>query len=166
MERDNAVTALDDESTELMGARINALWQGFDPTEGADSFARLVTLLDLPSFDDGIRDRSLNVERFLELRSTDECLNFRAFLHSAGTLSDAELRARATSLRARLGNIVQSAPGRILRFLATAAIGVRAREASIGVAVGAGDSFLLEKLFPRSGIVTFVGKQYPSLFKE
>jgi hypothetical protein len=99
---------------------------------------------------------------------TLECREFREFLTRAEALDDTELAQRITSLRARFGNFLRTGAGKTLRLLATTAAGFAAAGplgAAAGVAASSADSFVLERIFPSSGVVTFIGKQYPSIFK-
>ncbi len=162
MQRDDAVTALDDDSTALMDHRMAFLWRSQDPEGRTGTFGRVLTAVDLPDFDAAVRGNGINVERFLKVRETQECQEFRTFLNQAAKLDEKELRDRTTSLRARIGEAAQTTSGKAVRFLATTAAGV----AGPGLGIGAGlvDTFLVEKLFPRSGVVTFISKQYPTIF--
>jgi hypothetical protein len=165
MERDNAVTALDEDSMALMERKLDFTWRAIDPAKRTGTFARVLEATGLPSFDDSVRERAINIERFLVVRDSAECHEFRSFLNQSENLNPAELRERTASLRAKIGHAVQTTTGKAVRFLATTAVGLfTGGVASAGA--GAADTFLVEKLFPKSGVVTFVGKQYPSIFEK
>lgn len=164
MQRDDAVTALDDESTALMDKKLEFLWRNQDPERRTGTFGRVLSAVDLPDFEAAVNAKGVNVDRFLKVRETPECREFRAFLNNAEKLDENELKDRAKSLRALIGEAAQTTVGKGLRFLATTGVGVLNPAAGVGASVF--DTFLVEKLFPRSGVVTFVGKQYPTIFKE
>ncbi len=173
MARDNAVTALDDDSTALMEAHTTFLFRSQNPDKRVEQFARVLEATGLPDFDNEVRARSIDVEQLLRIRDTNECREFRAFLTGADTLNAEELRDRTGALRGRIGGALQSTTGRILRLFATTGLGALAggplgaiAGAAAGMGVDAIDAFVVDKLFPRSGIVTFVGKQYPSIFDK
>lgn len=165
MKRDNAITALDEDSTSLMESKFEFLWRGHDPAKRIGIFGRVLNAIDLPDFETAVRERSVNIDRLLKVRETRECREFRAFLNQVEDLDDASLRERTASLRARIGEAAQTTGGKTLRFLATTAIGV-ATGGLGGAAASAFDTFLLDKIFSRSGVVTFIGKQYSTIFSD
>lgn len=84
---------------------------------------------------------------------------------NAENASDLEIKERVSSLRARLGNAVQTLPGKAIRLLATTGIGLIPPVGPvIGFLAGAVDTFLLEKMLPKSGVVVFLSNLYPSIF--
>jgi hypothetical protein len=169
MKRDQAVTALSDDSTRLMEAKLEYLWRAARPDDPVAQFHRVIAVAGLPSFDEAVNEGSIDIERLLEVRTTPECREFREFLTRAAALDDKELAERLKSLRARLGTFLKSGAGKTLRMLATTAAGFIAAGpigAAAGVAASGADSFVLERIFPSSGVVTFVGQQYPSIFRH
>lgn len=165
----DAVAALADDCLPLMEPKLDFLWKDKGPDALARPFRRVLTVRGLPSFEESLRDKAINIEKFLEVRGTPECREFRSFLRQSESLDDGEIAARTASLRARIGMRVDSAPGRILRILALAAVGTLAVGpvgAVVGLALDGVDGFLVDRLFPTSGVVTFLGKQYPSIFKR
>ena len=129
----------------------------------------MVDAAGLPSFDQAILDGTLDVERLLDVRQTPECKEFREFLTRSSNLDDEELAQRVASVRAKIGSFLKTGAGKTLRLLATTAAGFAAAGpvgAAAGLAASSADSFVLERIFPTSGVVTFVGKQYPSIFKS
>jgi len=104
----------------------------------------------------------IKTDKLLRLRDSAECREFRDWLSGAGSASDAEIRDRVRSWNARLGTLVSGQVGRTLRFLTTFGLGLI--NLPTGAAASVFDSFLLDRLLPRSGIAAFVGDSYPSLF--
>lgn len=69
------------------------------------------------------------------------------------------------SVRSKITSIIQSNMGRTLRFAAATAIGLIPPIGIVaGPVTGALDSFLIDKVFPNSGVVAFLTNTYPSLF--
>jgi hypothetical protein len=57
-------------------------------------------------------------------------------------------------------------PGKVIRFLTTTGLGlVPGAGIVLGPAASAADTFVVDRLLKKSGIVTFVGKMYPALFE-
>lgn len=158
-----AVTALDEVSAALVEWKLAYLHRIDDPSRRTETFTRVLDAVGLPSFDDAVRTREIDVRRFLAIRQTRECREFRSFLNQASSMPADELKERAENLRKLFGETVRSGPGKLARFIATTGLGALTGGAA-AAGIGAADSFVMEKLFPTDGIVTFVGKQYPTIF--
>jgi hypothetical protein len=130
-------------------------------------FRRVIEIAGLPDFTSAISDRRVNVQRLLEIRESAECREFREWLPSIEGATDDVIKERVSSLRAKFGNASQSVAGKALRVLAVTGIGAIP---PVGLAAGAlasvVDSFLLEKIIPKSGVVAFLSKLYPSVFEK
>ncbi len=137
------------------------------PDTKEQQFRRVVEIAELPDFTSAISGRRVNVQRLLEIRESAECREFREWLPSIEGATDAEIKERVSSLRARFGNASQSAAGKALRVLAVTGIGAIQ---PIGLVAGALasviDTFFLEKIIPKSGVVAFLSKLYPSVFEK
>jgi hypothetical protein len=129
-------------------------------------FQRVISIADLPQ----VRiepDTRIRVDRLLEVRASSELHEFRDWLLTIDSASDTEIRERVASLRVRLGAFAQSGPGKILRFFVTQGASMMPGPVGLGagLALGAVDQFLVDKVLGRSGIAAFVNELYPSLFK-
>lgn len=109
-------------------------------------------------------EKRLNVERLLEIRESDECRQFREWLPTIEGASEAEIRDRTSSLRAKLGNAIQLRTGKAVRLLTTTGIGIA--QPLVGILASIVDTFLVEKILPRSGVVAFLSDLYPSVFED
>jgi hypothetical protein len=63
-----------------------------------------------------------------------------------------------------LENAIQSSPGKAVRLLALTGIGIVQPVA--GVLASVIDTFFLEKMLPKSGIVAFLSDLYLSVFED
>lgn len=166
MERDNAVGGIKEDSLAIMERKVQTLWQELRPSERVEQFYRVQSIAELPDFKEWLRDPGLDMKSFLKVRQTAECREFREFLGRSASMNDEELRARTTSLRGKIGSSVKSKFGKTLRLIGTTAAGlVPGVGLVLGSAASAADSFLVEKVFPSTGIISFIGSQYPSIFR-
>lgn len=166
MDRDNAVGGVKDDSLAIMERKVQSIWQELRPGERVEQFYRVQSIADLPDFGEWLRDPGLDMKRFLEVRQTAECREFREFVSRSASMTDDELRARTTSLRAKIGENVKSPVGKMLRFFGTTLAGlVPGAGLVLGPTASAADTFLVEKVFPSTGIISFIGSQYPSIFR-
>jgi hypothetical protein len=137
------------------------------PNEKEEQLTRVLKIAGLPDFTTALANRNVNVPKLLELRESSECLEFRQWISTLGLVSDKEVKERVTSIRARLGNLIQAPEGRFTRLLVTTGLGLIPGLGTVaGVAAGIVDTFLLEKILPNSGPLAFVSKLYGSVFEQ
>jgi hypothetical protein len=153
----------EDEAPVLFGKFAGIIGpQNPEPIE--QQFGRVVTVADLPHFAPNTR---VDVEKLLRARESPECLEFRSWLTTLDELSDREIAQMIGGVRNKLGFLIRSGTGKILRFAATSAIGMFPQGGLIaGPIAGALDSFLIDKVFKTSGVVAFLTKTYPSLYEH
>jgi len=157
----NGISGCLDAECPLFVDKLGFVLQALRPGASEATFQRVVEIRGLPEFIPRI-DR-VDVARLLRVRESAEIREFRSWLATAASATDDEIRARVGSVAARMGSGLQSVSGRAARFLVTTGIGIAGNVAG-GVA-GAIDTFLVDKILPRSGVWAFVNKLYPSIFK-
>jgi hypothetical protein len=109
----------------------------------------------------------VDLEKLLKARESAECQEFRKWLSNIDKLSDDQITEAITEFRNKIGTFLQSSAGKAFRFVvATAAGAIPGAGAALGPSLGAVDTFLLERIFPRSGYLAFLTQTYPSLFRE
>ena len=150
----------------LFAGKFDFLAKALAPGDQEKTFDRVIKVRGLPSFDLAQPDRSFDMDRFLEVRTSKECVEFRGWLRTMGTATDEEIHERVNTLRMKLGPLVHSAGGKGVRIAISTVIGLIPVVGSIvGLVLSAVDSYLLERVFPVSGPTLFLSRQYPSLFK-
>jgi hypothetical protein len=151
----------------VLGQRLDFLVSQLGPEAQEARIQRVISIEGLPDLDEAANEGSLDVGRLLEVRESRECEVFRGWLRTLDEASDEEIRDHVQNVRRRLGSSIRSGRGRALRFLATAGLGaIPIAGPLVGAAGSAADAFLLEKLLPESGPVTFLGSLYPSIFRD
>lgn len=169
MKRDQAITVISDDSVHLMEEKLKWVWQNLPPSQkGTSQFKRVISILKLPDFNRSLVEGTVNIERFLKVRQSSECEDFKSFLTQSGGISDDDIKSQLGSLKSKLGDMVRSDTGKLIRLMATTLAGALfsgIEGVALGVGASSADSFLIERLFPKSGIASFIGRQYPSIFK-
>ncbi len=162
----NALTGLRDMELPVFDNKLLFLEQHFDPLHQTQLLRRVLEIIGFPDLAN-LQRGSINLQRLLEIRESDECRSFRSWLRNSEGLSKSEIEEQFGSIRAKLGSVVHGTAGKAVRWIASTGIGLIPGYGNvIGGALGLIDSFLLEKLLPKSGPVAFLGKLYPSIFKN
>lgn len=159
----SAITGFSDDEAQLLFGKLSGIIEALNPRSKENQFSRVVAIADVGEPVPGSR---IDFERLLEIRDSDECRAFKAWLDDAGSLTDADLKQALVGIRSKLGLWASNPEGRMLRFAAIAGIGLVPGGAIPASILGFADSFIVEKLFPNSGIVSFLRIQYPSVFER
>jgi hypothetical protein len=157
-----AITGFLDNEAPLLFGKLSGLVAPLNPAGAEMQFERVIELAELPDFKP---DQKVDVQKLLKTRDSAECREFREWLSNLDNVSDAEIREMVASFRSKMASIAASPGGKLVRLAATTGVGLIPVVGPIaGVAAGAIDSFLVDKVLPRSGIVAFLTETYPSLF--
>jgi hypothetical protein len=158
----SAITGFMDSEAHLLFGKLAGIIAPQNPKPLEERFARVVEIAELPDLVSGQR---IDVDRLLRARDSAECREFRSWLSNLRDVSDEQIAEMIGGVKEKLGLMVRSGPGKIVRFAATTAAGlIPALGVIAGPALGAVDSFLLERMLPSSGIMAFLSTTYPSLF--
>jgi hypothetical protein len=160
MESYNAVSGLRQAEVRLLDVKLAGVMREIDPDRQEQRLTRILELANLP--DPETAEGTVNVERLLAAREHEELVEFRQWLRTLDDATDDEIRERVDSLQERISEAVYGSGGKAVRFAATAAADLLPFG---GLVVGAVDEFLLEKVLPEPGPVSFLGATYRSLFE-
>jgi hypothetical protein len=160
MESYNAVTGLKGTELSILDAKLTSILQQIDPERQEQRLIRVLELTNLP--DPETAEGTVNVERLLAVREHQEIVEFRHWLRTLDSATDEEIRDRVNSVRERMAEAVHSPTGKVVRFAATAAADLLPFG---GLVAGAVDEFVLERVLPQPGPVSFLGSTYRSLFE-
>ncbi|MGH9742130.1 MAG: hypothetical protein ACRD51_07230 [Candidatus Acidiferrum sp.] len=155
----SAITGFEESESNLLFGKFAGILRPLNPNLQEDQFTRVATIAGFPEL---IAGKRVDVERLLTVRDSAELREFRDWLSKLDSLSDEQIREMLNSVRQRIGSFARSGVGKTLRLAVTSAVGLVG--VLPGLAAGAFDTFLVEKLFPNSGVVAFLTKSYPSLF--
>jgi hypothetical protein len=158
----HAMVGFQEGELDLVREKLGFLVSQMSPDVHEARFGRVVSLADLP--DPATSPGTVNIERLIDARDSDELRNFRAWLRTIDQVSDEEIEAHLASVRSRVAQAVQGTSGKTLRFLVTSAIGMLGGGPVAGAALGGADQFLVERLLGKPGPVSFLGSTYRSLF--
>jgi hypothetical protein len=162
MQAYSAITGFRNDEAPLLFGKLSGVVASLNPKAAEEQFERVIELADVPDFKSGQR---VDVDRLLKARESAECREFRDWLSSLDQVTNAQVKEMVASIKSKIASIAGSTGGRIMRFATTTGIGLIPVIGPIaGVAAGAIDSFLVDRVLPKSGVIAFLSETYPSLF--
>jgi len=162
MQAYSAITGFLDQEAPLLFGRLSSVVAPLNPDHAERQFERVIELADVPDFKPG---QKVDVERLIKARESAECREFREWLSSAESMTDRQVKEMVASIRSRIASLAGSTTGKVLRFATTTGVGLIPVVGPLaGAAAGAIDSFLVDRVLPKSGVVAFLSETYSSLF--
>ena len=163
----NALSGFIADEVPFFEEKLSFLEKLVSPNTQVREFQRVITITGLPDFDH-IKNGSsrINIEKFLRVRNSEECRDFREWIASLESTTDEEIKERTLSLRTKIASVIHSPMGGVIRFLTTTAFGFAGASEAVNIGVDALDNFLLDKILPKGGVATFIHKMYPSIFEK
>jgi hypothetical protein len=120
----------------------------------------------LPSLDGPTGEVAVDVDRLLSIRDHPECREMRQWLRNIDSETDDEIERKFGSVREELASMTHGRVGNGVRMLVTNGLGlVPGVGIALGVGAAAADKLLIDKLIGAPGPVSFLSKQYPSIFQ-
>lgn len=167
MERYTALTGLNNIDLPVFEGRYEFLAGEIDGNRQKLNLNRILDIKNFPDLSMLANEGGLKLDKILEIRETRECKEFRAWLKGIDQTTDDEIRDQIGSLRTAMGNFLGGTTGKTLRLLVSNGMGLIPPPLGLIVGLGASvvDSFVLEKLFPTSGPISFINKRLPSAFE-
>jgi hypothetical protein len=157
-----AITGFLDSEAPLLFGKLSGVVAPLNPELSEKQFERVIELAGVPDFKPGQR---IDVQKLLKVRDSEECREFREWLCTLEDVSDTEIREMVEGIKATMASLANSVSGKLVRLATTTGVGMIPVVGPItGAIAGAVDSFLVDKVLPRSGIVAFLTEKYPSLF--
>lgn len=162
MQAYSAITGFTQSEAPLLFGKFAGIIAPQNPNPVEKQFGRVISVANLPDF---VPDKKIDVDALLAARESSECREFRAWLLNLEAVSDSQISEMIGGIRNKVALMIRSNFGKTMRFAANTAIGLIPGIGIVaGPAAGAIDSFLIERVFPTSGVLAFLVDIYPSLF--
>jgi hypothetical protein len=157
-----AISQFEGSEAPLLFGRIHSLVSPANPATKEEAFLRVIKVTDLPKF---IESKRIDVAKLLEIRDAAECREFRAWLSTTDSIDDAKLKKIISGFRAKAASFIASGSGKAIRLAVNTGLGLIPGYGTVA-AVGEGivDTFLLDKMLPSSGVLSFLNDEVPSVF--
>lgn len=159
----SAISGFAEDEAPLLFGKLSGIIGPLNPTETEEQFTRVA---EIAGIGEPLPGSMIDIDAVLEIRDSNECRAFKNWLDDAGSLSDEELAEIFTSLRSKLGLWLSKAETKMFRFAAVTGLGLVPGAVVPAAILSFVDNFLVEKLLPRSGIVSFLKSQYPSIYEH
>ncbi len=160
----SAISHFEAADAPFLFGKLHSLVSPLAPNQDEEAFLRVLSFTDLPSF---VGSKRIDVEQFLKIRDTDECRLFRNWLANTDSIDDKSLAELLNGVRSKAASFITSKTGKAIRLGVNTGLGfIPGYGMFAALAEGVVDTFLLDKLLPSSGILTFLNNDMPSIFKE
>lgn len=161
-----AVTTFRSSEVGLLERRMDHLTQLLDPESDTRRFRRVVALGEFPDLQEACHAGNVRIERVLEIAESAECHRFRQWLAETDSVADADIRELFGSTRDALARAANGATGKLVRWVASTGMGlIPGAGTFLGAGAGLLDTFLIERILPRPGPISFLASQYRSVFE-
>ena len=158
----DAISHFEESEAPLLFGKIHSLLTQLNPGHDEKAFLRVIGVTEIPKM---IENRRIDVEELLKIKETDECREFRDWLSTTDSVEDAELRRLLRGFRAKAASFIASNSGKVLRLGVNTGLGfIPGYGAAVSLGEGLVDTFLLDKMLPSSGVLTFLNHTMPSIF--
>jgi hypothetical protein len=160
----HGISGCEPQELPVLDSKLRSLQSELDPDAHERRLSRvIIELAGLPEPDSSLSP-SIDVDELLKVRQLPETKALRTWLRTADGLSDDEIRDSFHKVQEALARGVHDAAGRAVRFAVTTAAGFIPDGGITGHAVGALDSFLVDKVIAQPGPYSLLSKRWPSLF--
>ena len=164
MQNFSALSGFKDIEVPVFGEKLAFLATELKTETDEKRFQRVIELVGLPQIDNKIHLK-INARTLIKIRETTEAKEFRYWLAKMDGLSELEIQKQVHSVSNTIGSLVGGKAGKNIRFLITNGIGfVPVIGPIISTPLSLLDHFVLDKIFPRSGVTAFIDEMYPSIF--
>lgn len=162
----NAITCFSDLDMPVFDEKLGFIEDSLSPDSQIRRFHQVLTIKDFPDLNEAAKNKSIDLIKLIKLRDSREIEEFRKWLWNLDSMSDSEMKEQVAGIKSTLSNFIHGSVGKKLRWVATTGLGYIPPVGSVlGTAASVLDTFLLEKVFPESGAITFINRLYPSIFK-
>jgi hypothetical protein len=165
MQNYQALSGAIDDELPLFGDKFKFLAASLSPKLKEHTFDKVLRIGRFPAFDFAPPTKKFDMQKFLKVRESKECRDFRDWLKHAQFFDEPEIHSQVASLRTWLGTLVRGTMGKFIRLAVSTGAGL-VPVPGLGLAFGALDTFVLEKLLPISGPSMFLDMMYGSLFTQ
>jgi hypothetical protein len=162
MQAHSAIVGFLEAEAPILFGKLAGIIAPMNPRATEGQFGRVIELADVPDFKAG---QKVNIELLMKVRDSAECREFREWLGTLENVTDAEIKDMVASIRSKMALLAGSTGGKFVRLATTTGIGlIPGVGLAAGIAASAIDSFLVDRVLPKSGVVAFLTETYPSLF--
>ncbi|TYB95351.1 MAG: hypothetical protein FXF54_04720 [Kosmotoga sp.] len=161
----NALTGFRENEVSLFEPKLSFLARSLNPAQITENFRNIINIKGFPSFKKHTSKENFNVEKFLEIRESKECKDFRNWLWSINKINEKELLECTGSFSQRVGEFIRTPKGKTLRCITGIGLGFLTGNILSSSIYGIVDYFLLEKIFPVEGPIFFLNKKLPTIFR-
>ncbi len=162
MKEYDSIAWFGDEDSKLMNIEVERIATNINSKAQEDRLTRVIELAGLPKL---VGIKTLNAHTLINLRNSRECIEFREWLKTSDAKTDQDIKDEIKSYTTAFKNMLGKFQIRLARFAFTTSLGTgTSLNPIIGLAVGAADQFLFDRLTKRNSPIWFINNELPKLY--
>lgn len=165
MQMYSALSGFNDVDLPIFGEKLSFLASTVMPGIDEKRFQRIAELFHFPEIHDSDKIH-IDAEKLLKAHQSRELVEFRHWLSTTDGISSDEIRHQVHNFKNAAGRFFNSLKGKTVRFLVTNGAGLIPPPIGFftSIPLSVLDQFIIDKVFPYSGIAAFIDDIYPSIF--
>lgn len=164
MRMHQSLSGIREEDRSMLDSKISWAMENLPSDIRSGQFGQVVSIKDFPDLHESTLQGQVDLEKLMQLRQTGEIDQFRDWLQKSSSLSEEELERKLNSFKAKLGSLLQSETGKLVRWMTSVGISIAAQNPTPGAFTGLLDQFLVDNLLDDSGPICFINNLYPSIY--
>lgn len=162
MKEYDSIAWFGDEDSKLMTLEVERIAANINSKAQEDRLTRVIELAGLPKLVD---IKTLNAQTLISLRNSRECIEFREWLKTSDAKTDQDIKDEIRSYTTAFKNMLGKFQIRLARFAFATSVGTATSlNPMVGLAVGAVDQFLIDRLIKRNSPIWFINNELPKLY--
>lgn len=162
MKEYDSIAWFGDQDSKLMTLEVERIAININSKAQEDRLTRVIELAGLPKL---IDIKTLNAHTLINLRNSRECIEFREWLKTSDAKTDQDIKDEIKSYTTAFKNMLGKFQIKLARFALTTSVGAATSlNPLVGVAVGAADQFLVDRLIKRNSPIWFINNELPKLY--
>ena len=160
----NSVSGFKPEEESLFDIRAKLLLKNVNGYKPEENFTRVLEIQRFPKLEIN-KDIKIDIEKLLKIRNSKDCTEFREWLSTIDKYTDKDIHDQFNNYKSKLQNLATTTEGKAFRFFVSGVIGFTASPLA-GVAYGLIDTYILDKILPRKGYISFIHNDFPTIYKN
>lgn len=160
----DSISGFKPDESELFDKKIERIYNISSSYQDEQNFNRFREIYKFPKLEID-KTITIDIEKLLKIRDSKDCIEFREWIAKIDNYSDNEIDEQLNNYKSKLINLATTTEGKSLRFLVGTVLVGAVASPPVGMIVGAIDTFMIDRLLPRKGYLSFIHNDFNTIFK-